>query len=185
MALTALDPKTAFVAIDLQNGIVGRPTVHPIGPVIDNAAALAAAFRERGLPVALVNVTGVAPGRTEAPRMGGSFPPGFADLVPQLNPQPGDHLATKRTWGAFASTDLDAWLKAQGATQVVLAGVSTSIGVETTAREAYALGYNVTLAVDAMTDMAAEAHDNSVRLIFPRLGESGTTQDVLALLAGS
>ncbi len=67
-------------------------------------------------------------------------------------------------------------------TQIVLCGVATSIGVESTARFASELGYNVTLITDAMTDMNAEAHDNSVQRIFPRLGETGTVQDVIALL---
>jgi nicotinamidase-related amidase len=117
--------------------------------------------------------------------MAGPFPPGFDILMPELDAQPGDRRVTKRTWGAFASTDLHAWLKGQGVTQVVMTGVSTSAGVESTAREAHGLGFNVTLAVDAMTDTVIEAHDNSVTRIFPRLGETGTTQEVLALLAGA
>jgi nicotinamidase-related amidase len=64
----------------------------------------------------------------------------------------------------------------------VLGGIATSIGVETTARQAYELGLNVTLAIDAMTDTSAEAHDNSLKRIFPRLGETGTTADILAQL---
>ena len=182
MALTALDANTALIVIDLQKGILGFPVVHPIGPILDNAAALAAAFRQRGLPVVLVNVTGGAPGRTDAPRMTGPFPDGFADLVPELNVQPSDHRVTKQTWGAFASTDLAAWLKGQGVTQVVILGVSTSAGVESTAREAHAMGFHVTLVADAMTDRVAEAHDNSLGHIFPRLGEVGTTRALLELL---
>ena len=89
---------------------------------------------------------------------------------------------TKRTWGAFASTDLEAQLKARGVTQVVIAGVATATGVESTARQAYELGFNVTLAIDAMTDMRPEAHDYSISNIFPRLGETGTSQDIIDLL---
>src|SRR5262249_31546100 len=110
------------------------------------------------------------------------FPPGWTDLVPELDHQPGDILLTKKTWGAFASTDIEARLKKLGVTQVVLAGVATTAGVESTARQAYEAGFHVTLAVDAMTDMSAEAHDNSVRRIFPRLGETGTTAEIVALL---
>jgi nicotinamidase-related amidase len=68
-------------------------------------------------------------------------------------------------------------------TQVVLAGVATGTGVEATARQAYEAGFNVTLAVDAMTDVRPEAHEYSLRHVFPRLGETGSTQDVLDLLA--
>jgi nicotinamidase-related amidase len=99
-----------------------------------------------------------------------------------LNAQPNDLLVTKRTWGAFTNTDLEALLKALGVTQVVVAGVATSMGVESTARHAYELGFNVTLAVDAMTDLSLEAHDNSVTRIFPRLGETGSTREIVDLL---
>ena len=92
---------------------------------------------------------------------------------------------TKQTWGAFASTDLDARLKALGVTQVVITGVSTGTGVEATARQAYEQGFNVTLAIDAMTDTRQEAHDDSLANVFPRLGEAGLTQDILKLLQRS
>jgi nicotinamidase-related amidase len=105
--------------------------------------------------------------------------------VPELNAQPSDHRVTKRTWGAFTNTDLEAYLREQGVTQVVLVGVATSIGVESTARYANELGFNVTLVVDAMTDLNADAHTNSITRIFPRLGETGTTQEVLELLERS
>ncbi|AOK51170.1 hydrolase [Burkholderia sp. MSMB617WGS] len=182
MSVTTLDPRTALVAIDLQKGIAGLPVAHPIGGVLACAAALTAAFRNRGLPVVLVNVTGAAPGRTERSYSLEGLPADWADLVPELNAQPDDLLVAKRTWGAFTNTDLEARLKALGVTQLVLAGVATSIGVESTARHAYELGFNVTLALDAMTDMSLEAHDNSVARIFPRLGETGSTQAIVSLL---
>jgi nicotinamidase-related amidase len=62
---------------------------------------------------------------------------------------------------------------------VVLSGVATSVGVESTARAAHELGYNVVLATDAMTDLTPEAHRNSVQHIFPRLGETATTAEIL------
>jgi nicotinamidase-related amidase len=85
MAITALDPKTALVVIDLQKGIVSRPTVHPIAEIVKRAGALADAFRRKGLPVVLVNVAGVAPGRAEQSRSLGELPAGWADLVPDGN----------------------------------------------------------------------------------------------------
>lgn len=182
MTVTTLDPKTALIVIDLQKGIVGYPTVHPIGGVLASATVLTDAFRRRGLPVVLVNVTGGAPGRNERSHSLEGLPADWADLVPELNVQPDDLLVTKKTWGAFTNTDLEARLKTLGVTQVVLAGVATSIGVESTARHAYELGFNVTLARDAMTDMSFEAHDNSIARIFPRLGETGSTQEIVDLL---
>ena len=166
MALTTLDPNTALIVVDLQKGLVGLPVVHPIEGVVAKARALADAFRARSLPVVLVNVIGGAPGRTEQPRPPVSRPAGV----------------TKQTWGAFASTDLDAQLKARGVTQVVIAGVATGTGVESTARQAYELGFNVTLAIDAMTDTRPQAHEYSVSNVFPRLGETGTSQAILHLL---
>jgi len=185
MPLTALDPKTALVIIDLQRGIVAYPTVEPIEPIIARAGALAEAFRRHDLPVVLVNVDAGAPGRTDQRRPPLEVPAGWTDIVPELNQQPSDHTVTKRTWGAFTKTDLEAYLRANGVTQVVLAGVSTSAGVESTARHAHELGFNVTLAVDAMTDTNPDTHANSIGRIFPRLGETGTTTEILALLDAS
>jgi nicotinamidase-related amidase len=182
MTVTILDPRSALIVVDLQKGIAGLPSAHPIADVVASAAVLLAAFRQHGLPVVLVNVTGLAPGRTERGMSRSSFPPDFADLLPELDPQPSDMLVTKQTWGAFTGTDLEARLRGQGVTQVVICGVSTSAGVESTARFAHELGFHVTLATDAMTDMSLEAHDNSVTRIFPRLGESGTAQAIVALL---
>jgi len=183
MALTTLDPNTTLIIVDLQKGIIGLPAIHPIGDIIERARTLAEAFRERDLPVVLVNVAGGAPGRTEQPRQTSPRPDGWTDLTPELNQQPTDILATKRTWGAFASTDLEALLKARGVTQVVIAGVTTATGVEATARQAYEAGFNVTLALDAMTDTRPEAHAYSIRNVFPRLGETGTTQEIIDLLS--
>jgi nicotinamidase-related amidase len=181
MPLTRLDPSVALIVIDLQKGIVGRETVHPIAQILKNASDLAQAFRRNRLPVVLVNVAALAPGRTEQPRPG-AFPAGWTELVPELNQQPQDHTVTKRTWGAFTNTGLADYLKASGISQVVVVGVSTSAGVESTARQAHELGFNVALAVDAMTDTNADTHHNSVARIFPRLGETATTGEIIGLL---
>ena len=182
MSLTQLDPTSALIVIDLQKGVAGIPTAHPMVEIIGRTARLARAFRERGLPVVLVNVSGAAPGRTDTGPRKFSFPPDWTELVPELEPHATDHLVTKQRWGSFLGTTLDDTLRGRGVTQVVLTGVATTAGVESTARSAYDLGYHVTLVVDAMTDRDADAHRNSVEKIFPRLGETGTTDGVLALL---
>lgn len=182
MTVTTLDAKAALIVIDLQKGIVALPSVHPMEGVVWGAATLAEAFRAHGLPVVLVNVAGGAPGRTERPRALGELPADWADLVPELNRQPQDHAVTKRTPGAFTNTGLEEFLESSGVTQVVIVGVATSNGVEVTARQAYELGFNVTLATDAMTDMEEEAHAWSVKRVFPRIGETGTTQEIIELL---
>lgn len=182
MSLTTLDPNTALIVVDLQKGIINSPLIHPIATVIEQNRALLQAFRQRALPVVLVNVVGGAPGRTEQPRRYSTLPEGFSDLIPDLDRQSSDIVVTKWTWGAFASTDLEAQLKDRGVTQVVITGVATGTGVESTARQAYEHGFNVTLALDAMTDSRSEAHQHSIAHVFPRLGETGSTQNILDLL---
>ena len=183
MPVTTLDPNTALIVVDLQIGIIGSSFVHPIDKVVALSRALIDAFRERRLPVVLVNVAGGSPGRTERPPRGSEpFAPGWTDFIPELRQQSSDIVVTKRTWGAFASTDLEDLLKKLGVTQVVVIGVATGTGVESTARQAYECGLNVTLAVDAMTDGRLEAHEYSIKHVFPRLGETGTVQDIIDLL---
>ncbi|MBY8860934.1 isochorismatase family protein [Nocardia sp. CA2R105] len=185
MSLTVLDPHSALIVIDLQKGVAALPLAHPVTEVTGNAARLAEGFRAHKLPVILVRATGMAPGRTErsfsrsdAPRP----PADAADLVPELNQQDSDYELVKQTWGAFMNPELDRLLRELAVTQVVVIGIATSFGVESTARQAYEHGYHVTLATDAMTDFSVEAHEGSVTRIFPSLGETGTTEEILALL---
>ncbi|MFE1185176.1 isochorismatase family protein [[Kitasatospora] papulosa] len=178
MTATVLDPRTALVVVDLQKGIVALPTAHPAEDVVANSAALADAFRAKGLPVLLVRVTGGAPGRTEGAARSGEPAADWADIVPELGPRDGDVVVTKRQWGAFHGTPLDLELRRRGITQVVLTG----IGVESTARAAHEHGYHVTIATDAVTDMDAGAHRNSLEKIFPRLAETDTSAAIAALL---
>ncbi|MDR1968860.1 MAG: isochorismatase family protein [Burkholderiaceae bacterium] len=184
MPITTLDPHTALIVIDLQQGIASRVPELLFTQILERNLALLTVFRARGLPVVLVNVAGVAPGRSEQPRPGSPPPAGWDELLPQLGRQASDLGVTKRTWGAFVRTGLEERLKALGVTQVVVTGVSTSIGVESTARQAFELGFNVTLAIDAMADLNPEAHERSIRLIFPRLGQTGTVQDIIDRLEG-
>jgi len=190
MALTTLDEHTALVIIDLQHGVVAAPgTPHATGDVVARAVELADAFRAHGAPVVLVRVTSAAdgsdatPGLTETPRRTAAAPPGADVIVDELAGHPHDIVVVKRNWGAFHGTDLDLQLRRRGVTQIVLAGVATSIDVESTARAAHEHGDHVTLATDAMTDLDPDAHRNSVERIFPRLGETGTTAEILELLA--
>ncbi|MEV7085347.1 isochorismatase family protein [Streptomyces sp. NPDC093085] len=190
MALTTLDAGTALVVIDLQNGLRHAPTApYPVPEVITRTAELADAFRAHGAPVFLVRVTGApdgwdaTPGRNETPSASRARPEGWDQVVPELAGHPEDITVTKRTWGAFHGTDLDLLLRRRGITQIVVTGVATSIGVESTARAAHEHDYHVTLATDAMTDLDAEAHRNSVERIFPRLGERGTAAEIIELLA--
>lgn len=182
MAITVLDSKTALLLIDLQQGIVALPTAHPVESVIQHASSLARKFRSLGLPVVLTTVQGAPQGRTEQGYNLAQIPDGWADLVPELDLQTTDHQIVKRQWGAFTNTNLLVYLRLLSVTQVVIAGISTSIGVESTARHAHELGFNVTLAIDAMTDRNLDAHHHSITRIFPRLGETAATQEIVDLL---
>ncbi|MFI9505071.1 hydrolase [Nocardia sp. NPDC052566] len=190
MTVTTLDERTALVVIDLQHGIVAAPRVpHSAAAVVANSAALAHAFRAHGLPVILVRVSFAidgadqAKGRNEFPSLPGTPPEGWDRIIDDLLGHPEDIHVTKRNWGAFYGTDLDLQLRRRAVTQIVLTGIATSIGVESTARAAHEHGYHVTLATDAMTDADAASHEHSVAKIFPRLGETGTTAEILELLA--
>jgi nicotinamidase-related amidase len=182
--MIALDPKsTALVLIDLQNGILGRQLA-PVSAedLLERGKALARRFRAAGAPVVLVNVKPPLDGperRVDEPTaLPKVLPSGFADIAPGLA-EPGDILITKSTWGAFFRTDLDAKLKSLGVRTIVLGGVATHIGVDTTARQAWELGYELVIARDVASSMAVEPHEATMRYIFPRIARV-TDSDALA-----
>jgi nicotinamidase-related amidase len=185
--ITTLDKNTALVLIDLQNMIVQLPLAHPVNPVIENSAKLVAAFREAKLPVVIVNVNpmGSAASKTRkasSPSAGGALKEDWLDIIPEIKVEADDLRVTKQTWSAFFATPLHDELQKKGVTGIVLAGIATSIGVEGTARSANEWGYNIAFASDAMTDMFADAHLNSFKNIFPRLGEIGTADEIIEKL---
>ncbi len=185
-----LDPRhTAIVVIDLQKGIAGMPggAPHAKSAVIANCASLLSAARAAGAQPVLVHVGGSPDGsdRVRTPtdqsmRSTGPLPPDWSELIPELDSQPGDIVILKRQWGAFYGTDLDLQLRRRGLTTVVICGIATEFGVESTARDAYERGYELIFAEDAMTGMTAESHANSVGRIFPRLGRVRSTAEILA-----
>jgi nicotinamidase-related amidase len=182
MPLTQLDPAAALVVIDLQKGIVGLPCgPHATADVVRRTAELAREFRKRNLPVVLVNVEGRAPGRVDA-TINFNPPDGWAELVPELDRQPGDYTVTKFQIGAFYGTALERILRRAGVTQILLTGVATTVGVEATARQAYDLGFNVVVVEDAMSDMSADNHNHAVTAVYPRIAEVTTTAEALAKL---
>lgn len=186
MPLTTLDTVASLVVIDLQKFVLSMPTAHPVGEIINRAAQLVSAFRERGLPVVLVRVTGAYPGGRTESGVSKTMPPGaWSELIPEMEPQPGDLVICKPRADAFIGTSLEYDLRQRGVTQVFLAGIATSIGVESAVRSASGYGYNVVSVVDAMTDRDAAAHSHSIEKIFPRLSEIAKTDDVLKLLKES
>ncbi len=180
--------RTALVVVDLQKGVVGMPLAPVSGiEVVRNAARLAQACRSAGSPVVLVRVTPSADGADalrppadQALSISPSPPPGWADLVPEMGQQAGDLVITKRQWGAFYGTELDLQLRRRRIGTLILCGISTNIGVESTARDAYERNYHQIFASDAMSARSAEEHEMSVTRIFPRLGLVRTTDQIIA-----
>lgn len=182
MTVSALDPKAALVVIDLQKGVVGMPLPHPPMEIVARSAELARAFRARDLPVIWVTVSGRAPGRTDLKR-NFAFQPGWDELAPELDAQPGDLRVVKLQVGAFNGTPLELFLRRNGVTQIFLTGIATSSGVEATARAAYDLGFHVVTVTDAMTDGDVESHRHAIEKQFPKFAETASTADVLTLLS--
>lgn len=187
-----LDPKTtALLLVDLQNDIVTLD----VGPnsssqVVANAQLLATAFRAFGSVVALISVEFSQDGRDalnpnlEIPASPGvgHHPPGWSSLVSELNIHPSDIKIKKRQWGAFYGTELDLQLRRRNIRTIILAGLSTNIGVESTARDAFERGYNQIFVCDAMASPSIEAHNNTFQHIFPRIGIIRSTAEVILAL---
>jgi nicotinamidase-related amidase len=188
--LKLLPARTALVAIDLQNLIVSLPTQpRDARVVVENTAKLASALRAKGGFIVWVRVVTAADGKDRLhpicdqpltpPR---ELPAGANELVPGLPVQPSDHVITKRQWGAFYGTDLDLQLRRRGLTTIVLTGIATCFGVESTARMAFELGYEQIFVEDAMAALTAAQHEHVITQIFPRLGRVRSTAAVLAAL---
>jgi nicotinamidase-related amidase len=184
------DPKsTALVLIDLQNGIMARTLApHTSSDVVARGAQLASALRAKGGTVAYVRVdmNDIVLPPADAPGRDPNAPPPPASaslLVPESGHQAGDLLITKRSWGAFYGTELDQQLRRRGIRTIVLGGVATNFGVESTARAAFDRGYELIFAEDAMSSLNAEAHNFAVQNIFPRMGRVRTVEEVLTALA--
>jgi nicotinamidase-related amidase len=180
--LTTMDPDTALVVVDLQLGTVGLPLVRPSDEIVRRCTELIGAFRQCDLPVVLINVAGVPPGRTERGLPAGPIADAWTPLIPELDPHLSDFLITKHSRSAFANTHLLELLHAHAVTQVVVVGLTTSVGVESTARDAYEHGFHVTVATDATTDLDAADHDHTVSCVLPQIGETGTTAEIVGHL---
>ena len=190
MDLTLSPTRTALVVIDLQRGTAAMPAApHPASDVVAHAAAIAGALRAAGGTVVLVHVTPSADGRdalrpqADMPAwQPGPRPPDWAEIVPELGPEPGDLVITKRQWGAFYGTELDLQLRRRGIDTILLAGISTNVGVESTARDAYERGYAQVFVEDAMAARNPDEHAHTVRTVFARIGRVRSTAQVLAAL---
>ncbi|MEV0793885.1 isochorismatase family protein [Kribbella sp. NPDC050459] len=165
--------RTALILIDLMPRIVALQTAPLSGPVVlERSVALAAATRSAGGLV--VNV------RVERP--GVDVQPEGSGFAPEVVPQEGDLEIVKQTIGAFGRSPLDAELRSRGIANVVLAGIATNFGVESTGRAASDLGYETFFVTDAMTGLDDHAHDFAVSYVFPRIGANCTSEAYLKAL---
>lgn len=186
MPITVLNERVALVMIDLQRGILRLPPPDVTQRVVDNARQLAEAFRAVGAPVIAVNVAYAddvadAPaGRSDIAPFRGPFPADWSQLVDELDLQPEDIRVTKHQWNAFHGTDLDVQLRRRQLTDVVVVGVATSRGVESTVRSGYEFGYNMVVASDAVADPHTVSHNHSLEVMLPQVAEIALTADILA-----
>jgi len=180
--------KIAIVVIDLQKGIVSRDTFpHTSKEVIKNTVSLLNVFRKNKMPVFLVNVSASLDGKDRLSPEGAlswnnKLPKDWAELIQELKVNKSDFLITKKQWGAFYGTELDLQLRRRKIETIVLCGISTNIGVESTARFAYEYGYNQIFIEDAMAAMSKEEHDFSVNKIFSKMGRICKSKDLLKFI---
>jgi nicotinamidase-related amidase len=147
---------------------------------------IADALRLKGGSIVFVHVlmgeTLTLPVDSPMPRSGGAIHPQASELVPEIRLQSGDHVVAKRQWGAFYGTNLEQHLRRRDVRTIVLAGIATNFGVESTARAAFDRGYEIVFAENAMSTVSPEAHNFVTQNIFPRMGRVRTTEEILAAL---
>lgn len=188
-----LEPEsTAIVVNDIQVANVRKPGAPlPRETVIKNIVRLLVAGRQAGAQPVLVHAGG-APDMVDRLRpvtdeqiSHAALPPNWSDLLPELDCRTSDIVILKRQWGAFYGTDLDLQLRRRGLKTIVICGIATEIGVESTARDAFERGYELVFVSDAMTGVHSESHVNSLERIFPRMGRIRTTAEIIASLEGT
>jgi nicotinamidase-related amidase len=185
-----LDRKsTALVVVDLQNFTIRLDTVPtPAARVLANSVRLAQACRAAGVLVVLVRVGHDAarvPSLTpvvDAGFSGFQFAPDAKEIPPELGPEGDDIVIDKYNWGAFYGTNLDVHLRRRGIETLIVTGLVTNIGVDTTMRHAQERGYDQVVVSDAVAAMTQEEHDYTLSIIAPRLARVRTTGEVLAAL---
>ena len=180
--------KTALVVIDLQKGIASFPVApHDTKTVVANSAKLADTFRANNLPVFLVyviasDVERLKPIADDQMQRRGPPSSDWAEFMPEVGPKDGDIIITKKQWGAFYGTDLELQLRRRGIDTIVLCGIATNYGVESTARFAYEFGFQQIFAEDATSAMSAEQHNASVNYVLKRMGRVRSTEQILQAL---
>jgi nicotinamidase-related amidase len=188
-----LDPRsTALVLIDLQKGLLDLPLApHTAPQVLATAGRLATAIASAGGLVILVRVDfgaglAAAPkGATDVPLAvpPGGVPPDWAEISPELTAAVPHIVITKRNWSAFYGTSLDLELRRRGITHIVVGGIATNFGVESTARDGWQGNYTVIVAEDAASSFRAEMHEFAVKNTLPRCSLVRKSDKIIAALS--
>lgn len=181
---------TALILVDLQEGILAYPYAPRSADDVKAAGVkLAKAFRAAGGLVVLTRVmyhptfADALQQPVDRPLPGSSgLPDNWGDFSPELDVSTADVIIDKRNWGAFYGTGLDLQLRRRGIKTIVLGGVATNMGVESTARDAYERNFSLVFADEAISSMAAEMHDFSMSTIFPLIGRIRPIAEIIAAL---
>jgi len=183
-----IDPsRTALLLVDVQNFVVGLPTVPLDGrAVLANCVSLAETCRAAGIPAILIRVdSGLndalllkPPADVAMPAF--ELPQGALEFAPEIGPRPGDIVVAKHNWGAFHQTDLDTQLRRRRVDTVIVGGFTTNYAIESTVRQAHERGYAQILASDAMAAFSRDEHEHPFRTIFPRIARIRTTADIVS-----
>ena len=183
--------QTALVLVDMQQGTLGFPLApHPADALTATAVKLAQQFRAAGATLVYVRVA-FSPGyvdrphgATDTPMMlpPGGLPPEWSEYAPDLAAIAPDVWITKRHWSGFHGTELDLQLRRRGITQVVLGGIATNFGVESTARDAWQNDYSVLIAEDACSSVGPDLHAFAIEKTLPRIGVVRSSSEILAAL---
>ena len=183
MPLSQLDANAALIVVDLQNGIVSREAKpYTAAEVMEKARKLAGAFRAQSAPVVYVHVLMndfLSLPVDEATQMPKDVQAEMSEIAEPAGKQEGDLLIAKRHWGAFAGTNLERELRSRSVKTVVLAGIATNLGVESTLRQGTGLGFAFVTVEDACSTFSPEMQEFAFTKIFPRLSKVRTTQQVI------
>jgi len=184
MSTLSLDPKkTALVVIDLQNALMELKTApHPVADVVRTNRRIAQALRSRGGLVVWVRVDlndFLDLPVDQPPPKRGQMPPELSEIAPSAGREENDLVMTKRHWGAFAKTALEDELKRRGIDTVILTGISTNIGVESTLRQGAGLGFAFVVAEDACSGQDGGDHRFAFEKIFPRIARVRAADEII------
>lgn len=185
--------KTAFVAIDMQKGIVNNGTLspHTAQSILTNNDLLVRTLKRTAALKVLVNVDiSTFPYLSQQTDMGGmtaSVPPEFTDLLLKDSLKDTNNMLTitKYNPSAFFGTSLDLQLRRRGIETIILSGVATANGVYATALDAFQHGYHIVLAEDACSDRDKESHQLFIKKIFPKTARVRSTKQIIEAIQQS